>query len=137
MNDAAPPRPTALKIRHTMFRVSDLERSVAFYTGPLGMRLMRRRDSAVERCAYVGYGEESSNHALELIEARGPAGARVLGNCYGHIALGVPDLGSLCERLKQAGVTFKQELQTAPSGNLRLAFIADPDGFEIELTERA
>jgi CheY-like chemotaxis protein len=60
-------------------------------------------------------------HALELIEARGPAGQRVLGNCYGHIALAVPDLGSLCERLKQAGVTF----------------IADPDGFEIELTERA
>ena len=136
MTDAAPSRPTALKIRHTMFRVTDLERSIDFYTKQLGMRLMRRRDNPMERCAYVGYGEESSNHALELIEARAPGGRRELGNCYGHIALAVPDLGAMCDRLKRAGVTFRQELQTAPSGNLRLAFIADPDGFEIELTER-
>ena len=137
MTDAAPSRPTALKIRHTMFRVANLERSVEFYTQQLGMRLMRRRDNAMERCAYVGYGEESSSHALELIEPRTAEGQRVLGNCYGHIALAVPDLGAMCDRLKQAGVTFRQELQSAPSGNLRLAFIADPDGFEIELTERA
>lgn len=137
MDDGRPARPTELRIRHTMLKVADVDRSVAFYTGRLGMKLLRRRDSAKERCAYVGYGPELTHHALELIEENGPPGPRSLGNCYGHIALAVPDLDGFCAALKAAGVPFRQDLQpsTGSAAN-RLAFILDPDGFEVELTEK-
>ena len=81
-----------IKIRHTCLRVRDLEKSVDFYTSLLGMELMRRRESPErgETVAYVGYGEESKNHALELVQEHEPPIQYSHGNTYGHIALLVP-----------------------------------------------
>ena len=132
----APARPTTLRIRHTMLRVADLDRSLAFYTGRLGMHVMRLRDNPHERAAYIGYGDEKTDHALELIQERNRTDPIGIGNGFGHIALAVPDIAAMCERLKREGVTFAQDLMPAPSGALRIAFIRDPDGYEIELTER-
>jgi len=128
-----------IRIRHTCLRVKDLDRSVDFYTGLLGMDLMRRRESPErgETVAYVGYGDEESNHALELVQEHEPPVEYAHGNCYGHVALMVPDVGDMADKLKGAGVEFVLEPHFVREGNPnRIAFFKDPDGYEIELTER-
>jgi lactoylglutathione lyase len=131
---------TGIRIRHTMIRVADVDRSVDFYTSLLGMTVMRRRESPArgETVAYVGYGsDEDSVHALEIVQMHEPPESYVHGNTYGHIALGVPDVQALADTLMAAGVEF-----TVPPAAVRegapnkLAFFKDPDGYEIELTER-
>ncbi len=125
------------RIRHTMVRVSDLEKSVDFYTRLLGMEVQRRRDNPDEQVAYVGYGDESANHALELTCETGHDGPFEMGNGYGHVALGVPDIEGLCATLETAGVEFRKPLgPVRPGSPVHVAFIRDPDGYEIELTER-
>ncbi len=127
-----------MKIRHTMIRVADLQQSVDFYTQQLNMDLMRTREEARrERVAYVGYGDEDSNHALEIVEMMDPPAEYVHGNTYGHVALLVENVQEMSDRLKSAGVEFAHEPhQTRPDNPNMIAFIKDPDGYEIELTER-
>ena len=128
-----------MKIRHTMIRVADLRRSVDFYTQHLGMDLMRERTSEVrgERVAYVGYGDEDGNHALEIVEMIEPPAEYVHGNTYGHVALLVANVQEMSDQLKSAGVEFVHEPHQVRAGNPNMiAFIKDPDGYEIELTER-
>ena len=128
-----------MKIRHTMIRVKTLQRSVEFYTKHLGMNLMRTRESQArgERVAYVGYGEEDSNHALEIVEMMNPPTEYVHGNTYGHIAILVDDVQKMSDRLKRSNIEFAHEPhQTRPENPNMIAFIKDPDGYEIELTER-
>ncbi len=127
-----------LRIRHTMLRVADLEKSVDFYTRLLGMDLMRRRENARSKTCvgYVGYGEESTNHALELIQEQDHSGGYSHDDAYGHIAIAVKDMYGLCEGLKTAGVEFiSGPGQNRPDNPNLFAFIKDPDGYEIELTE--
>ncbi len=127
------------RLRHTMIRVDDLETSVAFYTELLGMTVMRRRVSEErgETVAYVGYGDEETTHALEIVQEHNPPSQWRHGNTYGHVALGVPDVTALSETLMEAGVEFPAPPQPVREGSPnKLAFIKDPDGYEIELTER-
>ena len=128
-----------MRIRHTMLRVENLQRSVEFYRQHLGMELMRTRESQArgERVAYVGYGDEDSNHALELVEMIEPLGKFMHGNAYGHGALLVDDVQEMSDRLKRSNVEFAHEPHhTRPENPNMIAFIKDPDGYEIELTER-
>ena len=128
-----------MRIRHTMLRVENLQRSVEFYRQHLGMELMRTRESQArgERVAYVGYGDEDSNHALELVEMIEPLGKFMHGNAYGHVALLVDDVQEMSDRLKRSNVEFAHEPHhTRPENPNMIAFIKDPDGYEIELTER-
>lgn len=128
-----------IKIRHTCLRVRDLEKSVDFYTSLLGMELMRRRESPErgETVAYVGYGDESMNHALELVQEHKPPIQYTHGNTYGHIALLVPNVDDMAEKLKNAGVEFVLEPHYVKPGNPnKIAFFKDPDGYDLELTER-
>ena len=125
------------RIRHTMVRVADLDKSVDFYTRLLGMEVQRRRDNADERVAYVGYGDENGNHAIELTCEAGNSGPFEMGTGYGHVALGVSDIKGLCAALETAGVEFRKPLgPVRPGSPVHVAFIRDPDGYEIELTER-
>lgn len=124
------------RIRHTMLPVSDLDRSIDFYTRLLGMDIMRIREPKDERVGYLGYGSEDDGPALELIQT-GAAGQQVKMPAWpGHVALQVSDLFKLSERLKAEGVTFSGEPQRRPGGRDAVAFIKDPDGYTIELTER-
>ena len=139
MSDAETAGLGDVRIRHTMLRVRDVDRSVEFYTGLLGMTVMRRRESPDrgESVAYLGYGDEASNHALEIVQEHEPPAEYVHGNTYGHIALLVADVGRVATDLKAAGVEFTVEPhQTRPDNSNRIAFFKDPDGYEIELTER-
>lgn len=125
------------RLLHTMLRVVDLERSLAFYTTVLGMRLLRRRDYPEGRftLAFVGYRHEAEVTVLELTH-NWDQRAYDKGTAYGHIAISVPDIGAACAKLQSAGVPVVR----AP-GPMKhdaaevIAFIEDPDGYKIELIE--
>jgi len=127
------------RIRHTMMLVKDLDRSIYFYTRLLGMDLQRLRSSPEknERVAYVGYGTEDEHPGLELIENGGPGHIKEMPKWYGHVAIYVSDLYKLSEKLTAGGVTFTHGPQpNRPGSQDHVAFIQDPDGYLLELTER-
>jgi len=122
---------------HTMIRVGDLDKSIAFYTGLLGMTLLRRTDYPEGRftLAFVGYGDEKSNTVLELTH-NWDTPAYDLGTGFGHVALGVPDIYATCEQLAKAGAKITRAPGPMKHGTTVIAFIEDPDGYKIELIER-
>ncbi len=134
MSDAKP----AFRMLHTMLRVRDLERSIAFYTGHLGMTLLRRRDFPGGRftLAFVGYGDEASNTVLELTHNWDREEPYDLGSGYGHIALGVPDIYGVCAKLEAAGVAIPRPPGPMKHSTTVIAFIEDPDGYKVELIEK-
>ena len=86
--------PETIRVLHTMIRVKDLKTSLDFYTGVLGMKLLRRRDYEDGRftLAYVGYEFESAGAVVELTHNWDQKTPYEIGSGYGHIALGVQDL---------------------------------------------
>ncbi len=123
-----------MRILHTMLRVTNLERSLEFYTQVLGMRELRRRDFPEGRftLAFVGYGDESEQAALELTH-NWDVDHYDLGDAYGHIAIQVDDVYAACDRIRAAGGTITREPGPMKHGTTVLAFVADPDGYKIEL----
>lgn len=123
-----------MRILHTMLRVVDLDKSIAFYTQILGMKLLRQKDYPEGRftLAFVGYGDESEEAAIELTH-NWDTKEYVLGNAYGHVALAVEDVYAACERIKAAGGKVVREAGPMKHGSTILAFVEDPDGYKIEL----
>jgi lactoylglutathione lyase len=126
------------RMLHTMLRVNDLEKSLAFYTGPLGMKLLRKRDYPDGKftLAFVGYGDEATNAVIELTYNWGREQGYQLGDAFGHIALGVPDIYGTCDRLAKTGVKITRPPGPMKHGTTVIAFIEDPDGYKIELIQR-
>jgi lactoylglutathione lyase len=122
---------------HTMLRVGDLERSVSFYTGLLGMNELRRTEVPEGKytLVFVGYGDEDNNTVLELTYNWG-VDHYEMGTAFGHLALGVPDIYAACDKLREAGVKITREPGPVKFGTTVIAFIEDPDGYKIELIER-
>jgi len=127
-----------MRILHTMLRVGDLERSLAFYTDVLGMRLLRRQDYPDGRftLAFVGFGPESDEAAIELTH-NWDTKAYELGTGFGHVALEVPDAYRACEEVKRRGGKVVREAGPMKHGKTVIAFLEDPDGYRIELIQRA
>jgi lactoylglutathione lyase len=123
-----------MRLLHTMIRVGDLDRSIAFYRDFLGMRLLRRKDYPEGKftLAFMGYGDESSNTVLELTLNWGVTSYEI-GTAYGHIAIAVDDVYAACEKIKQLGGKVLREAGPMSGGTTVLAFIEDPDGYRIEL----
>ena len=126
-----------MRLLHTMIRVVDLERSIAFYTKVLGMRELRRKDYPDGRftLAFVGYGDEADHTVLELTH-NWDTKAYELGTGFGHLAVAVPDAYKACEE-----VTAKGGKVTRPAGPMKhggsvIAFVEDPDGYKIEFIQR-
>lgn len=131
-----------VRMLHCMLRVTDLERSLAFYCGLLGMRLVRREEYPVGRftLAFVGYAEASERALIELTY-NWDQDAYTHGTAFGHIALAVADVVVSCRALAAAGV----KVQRAPGAMTFsspechtpevIAFIEDPDGYQLELIE--
>jgi lactoylglutathione lyase len=138
MTDASHLQGVDLRLRHTMLPVADLNRSVKFYTDMLGMNVMRKRVNDVKKhaVAYVGYGAEDTDTCLELIEDISANPPAKMNRWHGHIAIAVTGLYGICEHLEKAGVKFTQAAgPVAPNRKDLVAFLIDPDGYEIELTE--
>jgi lactoylglutathione lyase len=126
-----------MRMLHTMLRVGNLEKSLAFYTSVLGMQLLRKQDYPDGRftLAFVGYGPEDSNTVLELTHNWDTASYE-LGTAYGHIALGVPDAYAACDKIKALGGKVVREAGPMKHGSTVIAFVEDPDGYKIELIQR-
>jgi len=126
-----------MRILHTMLRVADLERSLRFYTGGLGMRLLRRKDYPEGKftLAFVGYGDETDTAVIELTHNWG-VDKYELGNAFGHIAVAVDDAYTACEEVKRRGGKVTREAGPMKHGTTVIAFIEDPDSYKIELIER-
>ena len=125
-----------MRMLHTMLRVGDLEKSIAFYCDILGMKLLRRKDypGGEFTLAFVGYGEEKDNTVIELTYNWGVS-EYDLGKGYGHIALGVDDIYGTCDRIKAEGGKVSREPGPMKHGSTVIAFIEDPDGYKIELIQ--
>ena len=126
-----------MRLLHTMIRVGDLERSLAFYCEMLGMKLLRRGDYPGGRftLAFVGYGDESSHTVIELTH-NWDTDSYELGDGFGHLALGVGDIYGTCDGLRGKGVPIVREPGPMKHGSTVIAFIEDPDGYRIELIEQ-
>ena len=123
-----------MRILHTMLRVGDLERSIAFYTDVLGMRLLRRKDYPEGRftLAFVSYQDESEGAAIELTH-NWDTSHYDIGTGYGHVALAVEDVYAACDRIRAKGGKITREPGPMKHGSTILAFVEDPDGYKIEL----
>ena len=125
-----------MRMLHTMLRVGDLERSIRFYTEVLGMQLLRRKDYPSGRftLAFVGYGDERNNTVLELTH-NWDTEEYSLGDGYGHIALGLDDIYAACKVIAEKGGRVVREPGPMKHGNTVIAFVADPDGYKVELIQ--
>ena len=126
------------RLLHTMIRVGDLEKSVAFYTGPMGMKELRRRDvpDGKYTLVFVGYAEESTGAAVVELTYNYGVEKYDLGGGFGHLAVGVPDIYATCDALRAAGAKITREPGPVKFGTTVIAFVEDPDGYKIELIER-
>ena len=126
-----------MRILHTMLRVGDLDKSLAFYTEVLGMRLLRRNDYPEGKftLAFVGYQEEKDGAVIELTHNWG-VDRYELGTGYGHIAIEVPDARAACAEVKKRGGKVTREPGPMKHGSTVIAFVEDPDGYRIEFIQR-
>ena len=126
------------KYLHTMIRVMDLETSIEFYTKFFNMKLIRKNDFPGGKfsLAFLGYGNEVDNTVLELTYNWDQKEVYEHGNAWGHIALGVEDIYTLCDELEKNGLQITRKPGPMKHGTTLIAFIKDPDGYSIELIER-
>jgi lactoylglutathione lyase len=126
-----------MRILHTMLRVGNLEKSLAFYTGVLRMKELRRKDYPDGRftLAFVGYQDEASGPVLELTH-NWDTEKYDLGSGYGHIAIEVEDAYRACEDVKMRGGKVVREAGPMKHGSTVIAFVEDPDGYKIEFIQK-
>lgn len=127
-----------MRILHTMLRVGDLDRSLAFYTEVLGMRLLRRNDYPEGRftLAFVGYGSEADGAVIELTH-NWDTKSYEQGGAFGHVALEVDDAYAACAAIRERGGKVVREAGPMKHGSTVIAFVEDPDGYKIELIQRS
>jgi lactoylglutathione lyase len=121
-----------------MLRVGNLQRSIDFYTQVLGMQLLRTSDNPEYKytLAFVGYGHNPEHAEIELTYNWGVESYEA-GTAFGHVALGVPDVYVACEKIKSIGGNVTREAGPVKGGSTVIAFVTDPDGYKIELIQRA
>ncbi|HWK85457.1 MAG TPA: lactoylglutathione lyase [Caldimonas sp.] len=127
-----------MRFLHTMLRVGNLQRSIDFYTGVMGMKLLRTTERPEQKysLAFVGYGANPEQAEIELTYNHGVSSYEI-GTAFGHLAIGVADVKAACEKIRSGGGTVTREAGPVKGGTTVIAFVADPDGYKIELIERA
>ncbi|MBL8606183.1 MAG: lactoylglutathione lyase [Myxococcales bacterium] len=125
-----------MRVLHTMLRVGDLDRSIAFYTEVLGMKLLSRKDYPDGKftLAFVGFASNPEQAEIELTYNWGVSSYEP-GTAFGHVALGVDDVYGACARIKAAGGNVTREPGPMKHGTTVIAFVTDPDGYKIELID--
>ncbi|GLX80500.1 lactoylglutathione lyase [Thalassotalea insulae] len=124
------------RVLHTMLRISDISRSIIFYTKILGMKILRTLEQPTEKYTliFLGYGDESNQTVIELTYNYGISSYE-LGNGYGHIAIGVENIDQTINHIKKLDYPIDLEPSHLKNSNEIIAFISDPDGYKIELIE--
>ncbi|MBF0249469.1 MAG: lactoylglutathione lyase [Alphaproteobacteria bacterium] len=127
------------RLLHTMIRVLELDASIDFYTRHLGMKVLRRKDYPEGRftLAFLGYGAETDHTVIELTHNWDQTEPYALGGGFGHLAVAVPDIYAVCEEMERQGVVITRKPGPMKHGTTVIAFLQDPDGYKIELIERA
>jgi lactoylglutathione lyase len=127
-----------MRLLHTMLRVKNLEDSLKFYTEVLGMKLLRQKDYPEGKftLAFVGYDTEDKTAVIELTYNWDRDGY-TLGDAYGHIAIGVEDIYTACAEAVHKGGKVVREPGPMKHGTTVIAFLEDPNGYRIELIQRA
>lgn len=125
-----------MRMLHTMLRVKDLDQSLAFYCDVLGMKLLRKKDypGGEFTLAFVGYGDEADQTVIELTYNWGKSDY-ILGDAYGHIALGVEDIYGTCAAIRLKGGKVVREPGPMQHGTTVIAFVEDPNGYKVELIQ--
>ncbi|SHF74085.1 lactoylglutathione lyase [Litoreibacter ascidiaceicola] len=125
------------KTIHSMIRVLDEDRSVAFYETAFGLSVADRLDFPDFTLVYMSNSE--SGFELELTLNKDRTAPYDLGDGYGHLAVSVDDLDAEHARFEAAGLAPRKLVEFAPAGKLvgRFFFVADPDGYQIEVLERS
>ena len=123
-----------MRLLHTMIRVGNLEKSISFYTGILGMKLLRQKDYPDGKftLAFVGYGNEDDNTVIELTY-NWDTSRYDMGNGFGHLAIEVDDVYAAAEKIRAQGGKIIREPGPMNAGTTIIAFVEDPDGYPIEL----
>ena len=126
-----------MRLLHTMLRVGNLERSLAFYQDVLDMQLLRKQDYPEERftLAFIGYGDEANHTVIELTH-NWDTEQYELGNAYGHIAIEVDNAAAACDAVRARGGKVTREAGPMKHGTTVIAFVEDPDGYKIEFIEK-
>jgi len=119
-----------VKYLHTMVRVSDLDASLAFYCGALGLEELHRREHDVGRFTLVFLAAPGDAEAQIELTHNWNAETLSGGRNFGHVAYRVDDLYAVCERLQASGVTLNR-----PPRDGHMAFVRSPDGISIELLQ--
>lgn len=128
---------TGFRLAHTMMRVMDMEKSIEFYCGILGMQVLRRTDYLEGKFTntFIGYGPEAEGPCLELTANWDQEEPYEKGNGWGHICIETPDVYKACEDLAAAGVNITRPAGPMKNGTRVIAFCEDPDGYKVELNE--
>ena len=128
---------TIMRMLHTMLRVGNLDKSLAFYQDVFGMTVLHKHEYPDGRftLAFVGYGDESDHTVIELTH-NWDTERYDLGNGYGHIALEVEDAYAACEAVKAKGGKVTREAGPMMHGTTVIAFVEDPDGYKIEFIQK-
>jgi len=126
-----------MRLMHTMLRVGDLQKSIHFYTGVLGMRVLRQHDVPAGKytLAFVGYGDEADSTVLELTYNYGVEHYE-LGGAFGHLAIEVDDAYATCDQVRAHGGKVVREAGPVMHGTTVIAFVEDPDGYKIEFIQK-
>ena len=126
-----------MRLLHTMLRVGNLERSLAFYQEVLDMQLLRKQDYPEGRftLAFIGYGDEANHTVIELTH-NWDTEQYELGNAYGHIAIEVENAAAACDAVRARGGKVTREAGPMKHGTTVIAFVEDPDGYKIEFIEK-
>ena len=121
-----------------MLRVGNLQRSIDFYTQVMGMTLLRTSENPAYKysLAFVGFARNPEQAEIELTYNWGVESYEI-GTAFGHVALGVSDCRAACEKIRAAGGKVTREAGPVQGGSTVIAFVTDPDGYKIELIERA
>jgi lactoylglutathione lyase len=124
------------KAIHSMIRVLDEARSVAFYAQAFGLRIADRL--AFDTFTLVYLRNDETEFEIELTINVGRTDPYSIGDGYGHIAMSVADLDAEHARMSQAGLAPRKIVEFAPAGTViaKFFFVADPDGYQIEVLQR-
>lgn len=125
------------RLDHTMIRVTNLEKSLDFYTRILGMKVLRNTDYPNGRFTnvFIGFGPENITTTLELTHNWDQTEPYDKGKAYGHLAFNVDSVVEAMDYLEKEGVTIRSPAKPMNHGTRMLGFVEDPDGYVIELNE--